>query len=56
MAPKSKQDEILDKILRDSDKNLPDGTRGVAAGKSGKPMTPEERQQQLDDIEKALIG
>lgn len=54
MASKSEQDKILDKILLESDKKLPSGTKGVAAGKSGLSQTPEERQQQLDDIEKYL--
>jgi hypothetical protein len=54
MASKSEQDKILDKILQESDKKLPLGTKGVAAGKSGQAMTPEERQQQSDDIEKYL--
>lgn len=54
MASKSEQDKILDKILKDSDKKLPPGTKGVAAGQSGIPQTQEERQQQMDDIEKYL--
>lgn len=56
MATKSEQDKILDKIIQDSDKKFPPGAKGVAAGKSGQAMTPEERQQQLDAIEKSLIG